>query len=920
MSMRKLRRIGSKVLTAVLICSMSLFPFSANAAELCMPTSNVSSVEEPDLVENSTVTEEGLFKENSEDSGNGDRGLKEETEDKGTIFDGNSEEKADNGSENEDKGLDKNTEDKDTEEDKDILKDEDTAENKNIAEDKDTAEDKNIAEDKNTAEDKDIPEDEDTAEDKDIPESSDVSEDRALENTSENDSKDASGKNVEKTQDIIIELKEENLERARVEPISKFNIVQISGLNIKGTKITEKLPSQDSIDRTTYTARNTYKREGLTIDIRRRGSDGSVTYKTPDCEINSYGAPYDVIYDAYGGLIEYTTRNSIEITNPDITKLHIQFVVYTSWSSGNQRQIIRDVYIPLEDERTAAPQSPEIIYTNEYPDSYVLTGVDSSMEYAICMDPFVRSAFTWETCTEKNILFTPGAREQLCFVRYKSEENISESQYKELKVPCRKSAPALSYDRKTEKLTGLTIEMEYCVGEGDFKEVTEDMISGNMSDIIDAIEGDSISLKIRYRSMNEPVSFEKVITLYKRLAPPANVTLDLVTFKLMGTSSDMEYKTDDMESWKSASSSTTDLKDKASAEKDVIVQVRFKATTTSAFSKSVTFTIPKLSAAPTGLSTDYQLETIVGFDTAKSYEYSTSPTGTYRVVTLSDKGEFTLGSLITSSKKTLYFRERASEERPFSAYAKIDIPARRALPSTIKFVYNNTNTPETQAVLINVSPTMEYQKKGDAVWTSFEGNSKTVDIQDKSITYYVREKATESEFVSSQKSYNLQTYYSLASCKMDLNNEEISSLTNIMEYRINGGEFISAGDVKKISVSEYADSLSENETCVFEVRYMRRENYPVGKIKTFIIHPRPMISSSSLNYDPATFILSGVSKDMQYREKGKSTWKSVGGITVNLKTLVNGRPDVQIEVRYKPQTISTDNYRFASDIIVVDLY
>ena len=890
-----------------------------------MTAFNAKNVEELDLAEGSMVTEGGLLKENSGDSGNEDRGLKKETEDKGTIFD----EKYD-GSENDNKGLDKNTEDKDTEENKDILKDEDTAEDKDIPEDGDTVEDEDATEDKDipeggdTVEDKDISKDEDAEEDisegKEIPENSDASEDRDLEGTSENDSKDANDKNAEKTQDIIIELEEENLERARVEPISKFNIVQISGLNVKGTEIIEKLPSQDSIDRTTYTAKNTYKREGLEIDIRRRGSDGSIIYNTPDCEINSYGAPYDTIKDAYGGLIEFTFKNTIEITNPDISKLHIQFVVNTSRPNGNLRKIIRDVYIPLEDERSDAPQSPEIIYTNEYPDSYLLAGVDSSMEYAICRDPFVRSALTWETCTEESILFTPDTREQLCFVRYKGEENTSESQYKELMVPARKKAPSLSYDRKTEKLTGLTTEMEYCIGEGDFTEVTEDMVSGNMSDIIDAIEGDSIDLRIRYRSMNEPVSFEKTITLYKRLAPPADVTLDLITFKLKGTGTDMEYKTDDMESWKSASKSTTDLQSIVSAEKDVIVQVRFKATSTNAYSKSVTFTIPQLAAAPTGLSTNYQSETIAGFDTSKSYEYSTLPAGTYRVVTLSDKGEFALGSLITSSKKSLYIRERANDERPFSAYTKIDLPARRTLPSTIKFVYNDTNTTETQAVLINVSPTMEYQEKGDTEWTSFEGDSKIVDIQDKSITYYVREKATESEFASSQKSYSLRTYYSSASCTMDMNNEEITSLTNTMEYRINGGEFINAGDIKKIPVSEFADSLSENETCVFEVRYMRREDYPVGKIKTFIIHPRPTISSSSLSYDPATFILSGVSKDMQYREKGKSTWKSVSGATVNLKTLVNGRTDVQIEVRYKPQTISTNNYRFASDIVVVNLY
>ena len=122
MSMRKLRRIGSRVLTVALICSMSLFSFPANAAEMHMPAFNTKNVEGSNLAEDSMVTEGGLLKENSENTGNEDRGLKEETEDKGTIFDENSEE-ADDGSENEDKGLDKNIEDKDTAENKDILED-----------------------------------------------------------------------------------------------------------------------------------------------------------------------------------------------------------------------------------------------------------------------------------------------------------------------------------------------------------------------------------------------------------------------------------------------------------------------------------------------------------------------------------------------------------------------------------------------------------------------------------------------------------------------------------------------------------------------------------------------------------------------------------------------------------------------------
>lgn len=85
--------------------------------------------------------------------------------------------------------------------------------------------------------------------------------------------------------DIRIEI-EEDEERARVEPISKFNIVQISGYDTLGNEIVEKFPtSQNSIDRTSFTAENTYKREGLVIALRRRGSNGNIYEKSSDCSM-----------------------------------------------------------------------------------------------------------------------------------------------------------------------------------------------------------------------------------------------------------------------------------------------------------------------------------------------------------------------------------------------------------------------------------------------------------------------------------------------------------------------------------------------------------------------------------------------------------------------------------------------------------
>lgn len=140
-----------------------------------------------------------------------------------------------------------------------------------------------------------------------------------------------------------------------------------------------------------------------------------------------------------------------------------------------------------------------------------------------------------------------------------------------------------------------------------------------------------------------------------------------------------------------------------------------------------------------------------------------------------------------------------------------------------------------------------------------------------------------------------------------------------MEYRKDNGEFTKVGDLKTLPLSEIADMLSGNETCVLEFRYVRREDYPVGQIKTFVIHSRPE-APSNLSYDATTFTLSGVSAQMQYREVGSNSWRTISGNTINLKAFVNGRPNVQIEVCYKPKTISTDNYAFTSKATVVNLY
>lgn len=61
---------------------------------------------------------------------------------------------------------------------------------------------------------------------------------------------------------------------------------------------------------------------------------------------------------------------------------------------------------------------------------------------------------------------------------------------------------------------------------------------------------------------------------------------------------------------------------------------------------------------------------------------------------------------------------------------------------------------------------------------------------------------------------------------------------------------------------------------------------------------------------------SGVNPKMQYREMGKTSWATINQSTINLKTLVNGRTDVKIGVRYS----TSDNKIFSSYSTIVNLF
>ncbi|MCB6202130.1 hypothetical protein [Extibacter muris] len=706
--------------------------------------------------------------------------------------------------------------------------------------------------------------------------------------------------------------------RGPAQRISKYAILKIKGMSPSHDTLSENFDTtgQNSSDRYTIRAENKYSSESkLTFSVRQYGTAGSVSVTSPECTV-TMGKTYSHVLGSDGGVVEFTQDYEIDNISPDTQELKIQCMVQTTYSGGAFRWIYRDLIIPISNNRPAVPETPEIVYDTNYPESYILTGTDDSMEYASFQNPY-RTAYEWKPCTEKEIVLEPGDEEVFYLVRYKETENNEASNYKQLTLPKRREAPAVTLDRSNEVLSKLTTEMEYSIGGGDYIPVTQSMIDGGISDILDEITEDTVIMRIRYRAEGKPASADRIITLYKRIDMPQDIEFDPLTFKVNGVKKGMEYLVDSEDKWIAVTGSYIDLTRYGSSEREVVVSIRQPYTSTLSNSKSYKVTLPKLKDAPTGLEIDYNEEVIKGFDEKCKYQYAVSPTGNYSNINFIN-GEWDLKktSLIQAgNNREVYIRKTSLPDAAVSAAVKLIIPCRRPSPdNAVNFIYNDSTTDDTQALLTNIDTQMELRAGETNVWTPCTGERMIVQIPVKNTTYYFRAKATDSEFASSAKMVVLNTFGSEPGCSVYWSAEYIQSLSKYMEYKVNDGKYQPVGDMKVFPLTEIVDSLSKDETYTLAFRYMRTESKPASKTRIITIHSRPA-PPKGVQYNVSTYILSGVTNNMEFREKGTDKWTSIGGTQLNLKSYVMNRPyNVQIELRYGASTSA------ASYPITINLY
>jgi len=609
-----------------------------------------------------------------------------------------------------------------------------------------------------------------------------------------------------------------------------------------------------------------------------------------------------------GGIVSYMLNYDVWKIDPDRSTSTISW----KYSPSNSYYTIT---IDFNDGRSPAPTTPVLTYNNPNydPDACVLTGVDSSMEYR------TSTATTWTTITGNEVsLGNPSAKTSY-YVRYQATANEDESKLIELTVPAIPAAPSVAYDTTSELFTGLDNSMEMKLGSDSYDAIPSTLFTEGASSILDELTyGSSTTISFRYpASSTTKSSAERTFTLYGRIAAPSTVTLNSLSLTLSNTSTAMQYKIQGTSTWTNITSSSLVVGNLMNSSSTTTLEVRYKPAATYAGSTAVVFNLPQLSQAPSGLTISYATEELTGLSAGIAYQYSINDGASWTSFTPTSSN-YSISGLITTVERVLYVRYAQTSTAPHSDKAPLTIPARTTAPALPKFVYNSVSD---NAVIVDLDSTMEYRLSTDSSWISYNGTDPVIVIPTAAKTYYIRYKATSTEFPSSNKSVSLLTRGTAPSTAINTTTELLSSLSTSYELSINGGAYssITSGMLTDFTsgtaVLDLIDTLATGTTATLNFRVPATATTPASNVRTIVIYSR-LQQPAALQFSDVTFYLSGTASTMQYQLQGASasSWTNITSTTVDLSSLVKANVQTTIMVRYKPTTSNS-----ASESVAITL-
>ncbi len=723
-------------------------------------------------------------------------------------------------------------------------------------------------------------------------------------------SKEENINNIENSNDIEMLAPTYQLSEYSLIKIQGYASNEVNGYNKR--KITEQFDSNlqkydyDTNFKTDYYYDRNYD---IIITMYQYGYGLTTSYiNHPDYKMSSYGSIYDTVLDSYNGVKAF--KQDYVIRNIDEGVSNIKLTLKGNSNISPIKNFERVINIKLMDNRSEAPTTPKIIVNPSNIEEYLLTGVDNTMEYRLRNNSDKGVWGEWIDCDSNGVQIQVSSSSKIYQVRYKATETTEESKVKEFIVSTRGSAPSnVNIDWNTETIENLDTNMEISFDNESYKRVTEDMIKSSVTNYIDEITGsEPLKIKIRYAATEQKVpSNVKEIDIYQRDEEPKGIILNPNTYVVSGTTTSMQYLVENEEKWTSVAKSTVDLS-KYASDKPVTVKFRTKKSSNKSPSKSVLISLPALSEAPSNLKLNYSDETVSGFSQDKQYQYRTTSTGSWSKVSIKDN-VFSISTLIPSSgEKLLQIRIAPTENTQISQSWKVTLSARPVVSDECKLIYNDVSH-AGKAVLVGADSNLEYKIDSEENWKVCPNTDLVFDLPSTSTKkLYIRVKTTDNSFSSKQKTLTIYSN-STTTPSVSLNTSTESITVNSkMEYKEENGEYKPVpDDVKSINLTDVIDKLSGSESKTYTFRYMATETRPCSKEKILTLVARRE-APKSIVYSVDTKTISGASSNMQYREVGKTTWKTASSKPFSVASIVGDRTDVVLEFRFSPTSTLVGSY------------
>ncbi|WP_340021350.1 S-layer homology domain-containing protein [Paenibacillus sp. FSL K6-1096] len=436
--------------------------------------------------------------------------------------------------------------------------------------------------------------------------------------------------------------------------------------------------------------------------------------------------------------------------------------------------------------------------------------------------------------------------------------------------PAPEDTPTAVIDYAAEQLTGLTPGAAYTVNS---EPVTAD-INGKLA-IDSSWLGASLSIVKKGDGSATVDSAAQTLTVPSRPAAPVSVTatdetaINAVDGALVNVDSGMEYKSSGAGVWTDVTGTTvTGL---APGTYEVRVKLTAASFVSEAHSVTVNAYVPTVETTPAAVI-DYAAEQLTGLAANGKYTINGTP------VTADVTGKLELDSSWLGVTLSIVKQGNASTTVD-SAAQTLDIPVRPAAPVSV------TATDETainaqDGALVNVTNAMEYKRGTAGEWMDVTGTTVTGLAPD---TYYVRVKATATDFASELQSVAVEAYVAvpeaIPAAVVDYAAEQLTGLAANGKYTINGTPVTADGAGKleldsswlgvTLSLVKQGNASTTVDSAAQTLTVPSRPAAPVSVTAT---------DETAINAQDGALV--NVTNAMEYKRGTAGEWMDVTGTTV----------------------------------------